>query len=352
MLATLRSLSLVTRFVTTVFPQVSRELTIWQQHAAACPEQELAKQALASIRHKKFHCLGGSIYSLYPNSSRQSLLRLIVALQTISDYLDNLCDRTGIYDETAFHQLHLAMTEALDPDAGISDYYAAYPLKEDGGYLTALVTACRREAASLPAYQLVKPHVLQLANLYSTLQTLKHLHPAVREEKMLSWINTLLPAYPNLNPWEFAAATGSTLGMFMLCAAASNAALTSQQAAALQQAYFPYIAGLHILLDYYIDAAEDREHGDLNFVAYYKNSRQTAERLVWISRQALTVANSLPEPVFHNSVVKGLLAMYLSDPKTTPLPERTIKNALLKQAGRYTQVLYSICRGLRLARIL
>ena len=140
----------------------------------------------------------------------RDFVRLVVALQTISDYLDNLCDRAGVADETAFRQLHLAMTDALDPGRPVSDYYATYPFRDDGGYLKSLVTVCRQEVKKLPAYPLVKTELLRQAALYSELQTYKHLDPKVREEKMLSWINGHLPGYPGIMPWEFAAATGST----------------------------------------------------------------------------------------------------------------------------------------------
>jgi tetraprenyl-beta-curcumene synthase len=46
----------------------------------------------------------------------------VVALQTISDYLDNLCDRRGS-PTGRFRQLHLAMTDALDPAGETHDYY-------------------------------------------------------------------------------------------------------------------------------------------------------------------------------------------------------------------------------------
>ena len=352
MAAVITSLTLISRFVLTAFPLVKAELTRWRLQAAACPEKELAFQALASITDKAFHCKGGSIYSLYPGTDQAGLVRFITALQTISDYLDNLCDRAGVYDEAAFRQLHTAVTDALDPDRPIADYYACYPLQADGGYLVSLASACRDLVLLLPSYSSVKPEVLELASLYSQLQTYKHLDPAVREEKMLAWTEPYLTGYPDISPWEFAASTGSTLGIFMLCAAASDVNITTQQAAQIRSSYFPYITGLHILLDYFIDAAEDRLHGDLNFIAYYGSAATTRDRLAWFTREAFAAAARLPEPEFHRTVVCGLLAMYLSDPKTNREPENSIKRDLLRQAGQYTQLLYCLCKGLRMAKIL
>lgn len=346
------SLSLILKFVGQVFPMVNRELAGWREHAGrqACPQ--LAEQALASIRDKRFHCQGGSIYSLYEGVSTPDFIRLVVALQTISDYLDNLCDRAGISDEAAFRQLHLAMTAALDPGAPLQDYYRHYPFHDDGGYLAALVRTCQQETAKLPAYPVVKPYVLRLAGLYSELQTYKHLDPTVREAKMHAWVACHLGAYPGITGWEFAAATGSTLGMFMLCAAAANPRLTAAQAQRFDAAYFPWISGLHILLDYFIDAAEDRAHGDLNFVAYYRSDAEITQRLTLFLREALARAAALPAHPFTETVIYGLVAMYLSDPKTEAPRERAIKQALLAAAGPYARFVHWLCRLLRRSKIL
>ncbi|MDR3588443.1 MAG: tetraprenyl-beta-curcumene synthase family protein [Negativicutes bacterium] len=341
------SLGLITKFVRQVFPLVDTELAFWQQHASRHCPPDLAAQALASIRDKKFHCQGGSIYCLYPGVTTHTFVRLVVALQTISDYLDNLCDRAGIADEAAFRQLHLAMTDALDPSAGLHDYYRYYPSRDDGGYLAALVTACQEEISRLPAYPVVKPMILDLARLYSDLQTYKHLDPAIREQKMHAWAQQRSADYPQLTLWEFAAASGSTLGMFMLCAAAADPGLTAAAADKTRSAYFPWICGFHILLDYFIDMAEDRSHGDLNFVAYYGDEAETLSRLTHFWQQALFSARELPHPLFSETIVQGLLAMYLSDPKTSACPERAIKTSLLADAGSYTRLVYALCRLLR-----
>ena len=41
----------------------------------------------------------------------------------------------------------------------------------------------------------------------------------------------------------------------------------------IRNGYFPYIQGLHILLDYLIDQEEDKVGGDLNFCFYYENEK-------------------------------------------------------------------------------
>lgn len=347
MLKEWKQLGLIKAFVTEVFPLVDRQLEGYLDRLEHCPCEELKVQARASIKHKRFHAQGGSIYALYPGVKTDSFVVFVVAVQTISDYLDNLCDRAGVYDEEAFRQLHLAMETALDPELEPDrDYYKYYPYQKDGGYLRSLVNDSQQVIKKyFPGYKQVKNEILSLAKLYSELQSLKHLDWSIREDRMLSWANQHRPF--ELSPWEFAAATGSTLGMFMLSAAASSPDLTGAQVQQIKNAYFPWITGLHILLDYFIDQEEDRVGGDLNFVFYYQNGKHCEERLKLFLEQSLSKAKELPEPLFHVTVVEGLLAMYLSDPKALQGEKREISLSLLAKGGLRVKFLHWICLKLR-----
>jgi len=343
---------IIARFVREVFPLVDHYLEKWNELAEKIPDSLLRKQALASIREKKFHCQGGSVFALMPGVERDIMVRFIVAFQTISDYLDNLCDRAGCTDERAFRQLHLAMTEALSLQGSISGYYQFYSNHNDGGYLQALVKECRFCLAHIPSFPLVLQKVVQLTSLYADLQCLKHLKIEEREDRMLKWAGAHLDQYPDISPWEFAAACGSTLAVFLLCAAAFNPQLKEEDTHRMQFAYFPYICGFHILLDYFIDQAEDRREGDLNFIFYYSNSEQVRERLTFFLIQALEHTRSLSFPVFHRTVVEGLAAMYLSDPKALTGSLKGTGQNLLRLAGKGTEVMHLICRMIRKKNLL
>lgn len=345
------SIKMIQQFLTKILPLVNQEVNAWQAYAQTKMTGELQTQALASIAGKRFHCQGGSFYSLYPGVSAEDFIRFIVALQTISDYLDNLCDRAAVTDGAAFRQLHLAMTDALDPEAAPKDYYALYPFQEDGGYLASLVTTCQSMLKKVPSYDLVKADMLQLAVLYSQLQTYKHIEPAAREQAMLDWLKTSNTS-KELTDWEFAAATGSTLGMFMLAAIGCNPALSAKEVTSVVNAYFPWISGLHIQLDYFIDQAEDRCNGDLNFIFYYKDAAETSARLQLFYRQAYTKAKLTPHNFFTKTIVRGLLALYLSDKKIKTPVEKAIRKDLLKQAGVPAQLLYGLCKILRFKKTL
>ncbi|KXG78445.1 tetraprenyl-beta-curcumene synthase family protein [Thermotalea metallivorans] len=343
---------IIYKFIKEVFPVVNQELHIWRTVASDSPEPVLSQQALASIEKKAFHAQGGSIYSLYTHQVDPPLIKFIVALQTISDYLDNLCDRVGLDSYIAFLQLHKAMTDALDPSDSFSDYYAYYPYTKDGGYLHHLVNTCKEYVRRLPKYALVQQEVIMFGQLYAEMQSYKHVSPSIREEAMNHWAKKHLSLYPDLSTWEFAAAAGSTLGIFVLCALASDDSLTTEDVQEVKKAYFPWICGLHILLDYFIDQKEDLGMGDLNFVSYYRNSNEKKERLQWFLQQSLKKVMPLKNQIFHLTVIEGLLAMYFSDPKASLGEEKLIYKEILKFAPYSASVLYMICRQLRRKKII
>ncbi|MGK9250445.1 tetraprenyl-beta-curcumene synthase family protein [Paenibacillus humicus] len=326
-------LRLMYRVYKYALPDVSAELESLRQRAERIPDPELRTQALSSMKEKRFHCQGGSVYAIADPASRKVLIPLIVALQTISDYLDNLCDRSTSLDADDFRLLHRSMLDAVDPDAELTDYYALRAERDDGGYLHHLVRTCQRQAAMLPGYAAAQPEVSRLVGLYGDLQVYKHIAKDLREEKLLAWWELHRREYPELRWNEFAAATGSTLGMFTLFAAALDPALTPERAAEVRRAYFPHVCGLHILLDYLIDQEEDREGGDLNFCNYYSGTAEAAQRIGEIVRRAREDIRRLPEPGFHRMIVEGLLALYLSDPKVSGQQDvRSVSRKLMRRS--------------------
>lgn len=340
-------LRLIHEFMKKSLPDVDILLNKWIECCSHAGDYELKKQALSSIAKKKFHAQGGSIYSLYPSAVFRETLCFIVAFQTISDYLDNLCDRAGVTDETAFRELHQAMFDAVSPAGSTHDYYSNYPYKCDGAYLQKLVETCRYSIRKLPAYEKVAKPIMKYVELYSDLQTDKHLALDAREIILKKWAEACLNEYPGISWWEFSAATGSTLGIFLMIAAAHDPQFGSDEIYLIDKAYFPWVCGLHILLDYFIDSEEDLRSGDLNFTGYYESNRQCKERMEFFIERSFHECAFLPHPEFHLTVIRGLLAMYLSDPKAAKGVKRSIGRDLLKKGGSKAIIYFYLCRILR-----
>ncbi len=348
-------MSLVRTMVFTAMPLVDRELGRWAAVLDACPDPELRTQALASMHRKRFHAIGGSVYGVEPRPDR-GLVALIVAYQTLSDYLDNLCDRAGVQDPAALRQLHLSMLDALMPiaastdlDRGARDYYALYPRKSDGGYVQALVDECRTRVSSLPSYAAVADRVARLASLYCDLQTYKHAPEPDRVGLLTAWFERERGGLDGLRWWEFAAACGSTLGVFALLRLAAMDGCAPDLVARTHDAYFPWVCALHILLDYLIDLDEDARAGDLNFVAFYADARDRLESMRRFLDAAVGSASGLPGARLHARIVRGLVALYLSDPKARRAEIAPVARALLRAGGPDAWTMWIACRVLRVA---
>ena len=133
-----------------------------------------------------------------------------------------------------------------------------------------LLRPAKNAVRHLPSYQLVKPLLLELAGIIQRFTNIQACIPRITRRK-ITRLGTITSAKLSrtdymgircrhrLDPWYF-----------MLCAAASNPQLTKDTADKIFAAFFPWIGGFHILLDYFIDQVEDDCHGDLNFVAYYR----------------------------------------------------------------------------------
>ena len=334
-------LAMMARVYLAVLPETHRCLAEWKSRAKRIPDQELRRQALLSIRNKTFHCEGGSVYGMLAEDKCPEAIRFIVAYQTISDYLDNLCDRSTSSDPADFRALHEAMRHALTPGASSSNYYRCRAEQDDGGYLKSLVATCQEVVGALPGYDAIAPALHELAALYCDLQVHKHVLEEERVPRLQEWFELHRAGHPEMSWFEFAACCGSTLGIFCLVASAFDTGCSDELAERIKEAYFPWVQGLHILLDYFIDQEEDRRGGDLNFCFYYKSNDQTVERLKHFFEQADRSVSALPHSQFHRMINRGLLAIYLSDRKVKQQEAvHAMARRILHRSGWMTRFFY------------
>ena len=298
-----------------VLPAVRNYLNHWKIQAQQIPNLELRKQACSSIESKQFHCEGGSIYGLLARRHWQSAIKFIVAYQTISDYLDNLCDRSNSLDAEDFRALHESLVHALTLDSKSTNYYRVRGDQADGGYLQKLVRTCQSVLRKVSNYSKIAPALHELASYYCDLQVHKHVNVDERVPRLKTWFSLHQKHLPPLRWYEFSACAGSTLGIFCLVAYAFDQDLSDELTRQVKNSYFPWVQGLHILLDYLIDQEEDRLNGDLNFCVYYKNNDEIIERFQYFFQNATSSVAQLPHTRFHQLLNQALLGVYLSNNK-------------------------------------
>ena len=335
-------IGLVKEVYRNVFPTVHRELREWQEKAEKIPNDELRAQALSSIANKTFHCEGGAILALAAGEKKDEVIRFIVAYQTISDYLDNLCDRSTSLDPDDFSLLHQSMKDALNPGAMTRNYYDLRDDQEDGGYLIKLVQTCQSVLKGIQSYDCVEPYLKKLCHYYCDLQIHKHVKWEERVERLENWFKGVQDELPkDLSWYEFSACAGSTLGIFCLVSYAFRKDFSEQLAKDFYQAYFQYVQGLHIMLDYFIDQEEDRRGNDLNFCFYYDTEEQMIKRLNYFLERANHDVTNIPDSKFHSMINQGLIGIYLADIKVKKQSAvRKYTKQLLRQAGSSAYFFY------------
>ncbi len=317
------------RFMTRIVPISAANLAAIRERAAAIPDPQLRAQALASIDGKAYHVAGACILATFLEPAAACAYVSIVApLETIYDYLDNLCDRHPEVGVAAYPVLHQAIADALDPSATLHDYYAHGPAGDDGGYLRGLVERTQRALAIVPHLDLLAPRFAIAAQLYGEMQTYKHYPPGERERRCVAWYERYRDRYRDIDWHEFASAAGS---QFHVYGPLFEAFLDRREAiAGTYEAYFPYVSALHVLLDAFIDQAEDREHGELNFSRVYGGAAALRTRLHELIDAARVRLRALPGDRAHRFVLDVMTLFYLSHPKVAAQGLEREARALLR----------------------
>jgi tetraprenyl-beta-curcumene synthase len=338
MAATMRELSWGLR-------AVSREMRGWRHRARLIPDRTIRADALQALERKRTHIVGAGLFSILPGHRDRSLLRVLVAYEIMLEFLDNAHERAA--HELNGRQLHRALVEALDPSAPISDYYLHHPWKDDGGYLRALVEACREGCMSLPFYEDVRRLLLEGASRCGGVQSLNHEPDSTRRGAALrTWSESQFPGERDASWWELTAAASSSLGVHALLAVA---ACHRHDWARVNAAYVPWICAVSTLLDSYVDEVGDTAHGEHSYIGYYPSREIAVGRLSELINRSAHEARSLPGGHRHAVIAACMVAMYLSNDRVRAPAMRASTDRLAAAGGSLTIVLLPILRLWRAA---
>lgn len=270
---------------TTVLPRVRNELRAWRREAAAIPEETLRRQALSALDGKASNVEAVAVFALLaPRANRPAALRAIAALQVAIDYLDTL-------EEAEAGSLR-------EPD--------------DCEYLARLQAAWRTTVESLPAAESTRALIEEGVGRCEEGQRRTHAAEHGDLSKLRDWA-LQLPAPRGYRWWELAAGASSSVAAHALIGAAADPGTTPRQAELIDAAYNPSIGALTVLLDSLVDRELDVASSAHNYVAYYADSGEAAERIARIARDAEAEIALLPKRRLHAAVVAGIAGYYASE---------------------------------------
>ncbi len=347
---------------TGVFPRVCLHIARWQRLAQRIPDPELRRLALAALA-KRGNIEGAAAFAAFaPRAQRARVTMAVSAFQAAYNLLDILGEQPSPDPVRDGQRLHEALVYALSPSgsggssgkrAGLNvdgdqperrqamsgdplaaslDWYEHHPQRNDGGYLSQLLEQCRTAFAGLPSHELVACAARAGARRIVAFQSLNLSESQGDHAGLERWAQEATPPGTGLQWWETASAAGSSLGVFALIAAAGERRLDAHETLAIDRAYFPWIGGLHSLMDNLIDKHEDEAAGHRSLVEYYGPQR-AAQRMSWLAVQAQRAAQELPHGRRHTVILAAMIANYLVTPEAQSAQLRPVSDAVLATTG-------------------
>ncbi len=328
---------------------ISCEISRWRRRALAIPDAPIRTDALASIDRKRGHTDGAALFWILPRRRNPELLRLLVAYEMIWDFLDSVNEHGADRGQANGRQLHLALIEALDPTASISDYYRHHPWREDGGYLRALVEACRCGCSALPSYSRVRALVLREAMRAQVLALNHDLDPVCRDISLQRWSEREFGDRHDVSWFELSGAASASLTVHVLLALAAEPACTELDISRACTAYFPWLSLATTMLDSYVDQFEDEVNGDHSYIAHYATPAVAVQRVHEIVERAARECRCLRNGHRHAVIVACMIAMYLSRDSARTPAMRARTDRFIEAGGSLTRALLPILRLWRIA---
>jgi tetraprenyl-beta-curcumene synthase len=284
-----------------------------------------------------------------PRRRNLRLLRLLVAYEIILEFLDDMNERAAHTGQANGRQLHLALVEALDPDAPISDYYRFAPWHEDGGYLRALVESCREHCAYLPSYARVRVLVIREATRAQVLALNHDPDPDARDAALREWTTREFSAGVQATWFELSGAATASLTVHVLLALAAEPAFEESDLDRAQAVYFPWCSLATTMLDSYVDQFEDAASGNHSYISHYGDGDAAVRRLCEIVDRTAREACGLRNGHRHTVIVACMVAMYLSKDSAYTPELRASTRTLVAAGGSLTKVLLPVLRAWRIA---
>lgn len=343
-----RLLAAAARELSWGLPAAERATRHWRTRAEAIPDTPIREDALLSIARKRGHAEGAALFAVLPDRRSDVLLELLVAYETIWDFLDNVSERHTT--EANGRELHLALIDALDPERPLADYYRHHPWSDDGGYLKELVEFCRRGCRALPSYERVRLPLLREAWRAQVL-ALNHLTDSRRRDAALErWAATECPEDMRSASWfELSGAASASMTVHALLAIAADADASDREIAATYAAYWPWISLATTMLDSFVDQAEDGDSGNHSYIGHYPSDRCAIRRLGYCVGRATRAALQLPRGHRHAVIVAAMAAMYLSKQSARAIELRGQTRCLTRAGGSLCRLLLPILRLWRIA---
>ncbi len=352
------------RFWGSVAPVARGELARWVAAATGIPDQRLREMAVAKLAHEAFNAeVAATLATTAPRSRRAAVVKAIVALEVLFDYLDGRTealfaappggvDRDGSScaaggsDETAHGRARSSQAGApersdadvvLEEGRRLSESLRAVidgqPPRVDGAdsdYVNALWCYAHEHLASLPGHREIISSALPAASRCAEAQLRLHAAAVLGDEQLKRWAQEACTGSGlGWREWVGGSAS-SVLAMHALIASAARADAVEIEAHALDATYLA-IGAVITTLDSLVDDAHDRRAGQAGYIRLYDGRGEIEARVVALIGEALMRAGQLRDGAHHTMTLAGVTAYYTTHPGAGEPENRAVRAAVRRE---------------------
>jgi tetraprenyl-beta-curcumene synthase len=319
----------------------------WRARALTIPDGPLRVDAIHSLTRKRANADGSALFSILAPSRDTELLRLLVAYESIWDFLDNVSERGACVGTLNGRHLHRALLDAIDPQRGVSAYYRHHPWRDDAGYMQVLVDTCRGCCLALPSYRRVRQPLIEEARRSDVGAFNHELDPAQRESALKRWAEPELRRLTDAGEvawYELSAAASCSAAAHVLLALAANPDARRSEVEEVYAAYFPWFSLATTMLDSYVDQVEDIAGGAHSYISHYPSGTVAEWRIREAIERSTHALCALREGPRHAVIAACMVAMYASKDSAREPHMRATTASLVCAGGPLARLLVPVLR--------
>jgi tetraprenyl-beta-curcumene synthase len=327
--------------------EVKAELSQWRARADTIPDPRTRDHALAAMDEGRVLVDGAALFWILPPRRRRDLLRLLVAFQTLLNFFDLALEREARGPDRRPGSWMWLAREALDLTRPLPDHEIKARLGDDGGFLSALVMACRGGCATLPNYQHARGLLVREATRSRAFEIEHDRDAPRRSATMQAHVAQHFRGVTGITWWELVGGASALLTAMVVLALAADEATTSDDLLEAADAYV-WVASAAALLDSYVDRADDVSNGAHNWFDYYPTDAHATQRAAELLQGAVSRISALRNAERHVVIVASMAALALSSDTARRTDLRETTAAMARSGGGMTRLLIPILRAWRM----
>jgi tetraprenyl-beta-curcumene synthase len=328
--------------------EVKAEATLWRTRADAIPDPSIRGYALEAMDEGRVLVDGAALFWILPPRRRLDLLRLLVALQTLLNYLDLVLEREARGPDRRPGSWMWLARDALDLTRPPPDRTINAQLGNDGGFLSALVMACRAGCATLPNYQHAHRVLVREATRSRAFEIEHDCDALRRTATMQAHVAEHFSGVTGITSWELVGGASALLTAMVVLALAADEGTTPDDLLQAADAYV-WVASAAALLDSYIDRPIDVSSGSHNWFDYYPTDGHATRRAAELLQGAMCQISALRNAERHVVIVASMAALWLSSDTARRTDMRAATAAMAHSGGGTTRLLIPVLRAWRVA---